>query len=264
MGTRHFLAIFSMLYGCSSAKPPPPAPTTTTTKPTVDPASVAADVTIKADAILVGSSSSVVPLTGDRSRGADASLKNGDGNLFIVPLGEALKSRRNNSATMSMSMVVDVDPSTPIRLLSEVLYTSTQCCEVTRWSLRGGAGKRVIELTPPRSHPAMGAPDGLLVFITPTGVSLRGRGGNVATACNELGPGVAVPRQDPAAPLDRAQLKSCAKKVKDAAPDIKMMTVTATPQSIPYSDVYDAIDELRGPSDELFSFVSLGIRRPKD
>lgn len=249
--------------GCGSSKPPP---TPIAQKSTAVAAPTLADVTIKADAILVRDQS-VVQLGADRTRGVDASQKNGEGNLFVVPLGDALKKDAGKLREMKERlMVVDVDVTTPARLLSEVLYTATQC-EITRSSLRpvgDPTRRRPIDVVPPRSHPAMGAPDGLLVFVTPTGVSLRGRGGNVAPGCDQLGPGVAITRSEPTSALDRGALRACAKKIKDAAPDIKLMTVTATPQSVPFSDLYDTIDELRGPSDEWFSFVSLAVRRPRD
>jgi hypothetical protein len=260
-----FVGLFLLFtLACGSSKPPAQTPTAATPPvAAAAAAAAAADVSIKTDAIVVGGQS-VVQLGPDRTRGADASLKNGEGNLFIVPLGDALK--KEAPKLKDRVLIVDVDVTTPVRLLSEVLYTATQS-EITKWSLRplgDPTKKRSIDLVPPRSHPAMGAPDGLMVFITPTGISLRGRGGNVAPGCDQLGPGVAVPRAEGTPSIDRQLLRTCAKKVKDAGPDIKMMTVTATPQSIPFSDLYDAIDELRGPADEWFSFVTLAVRRPKD
>lgn len=243
-----------VLSGCGGGKPVAQAPL-----PPPPPTSREARITVRADAILVDKTQ-VVALDADRTHGAATDLKSKANNLHIVPLGDALK--KVFPTPPSAPILVDVDPTTPIRLLDEVLFTANESGGA-RSALRllGASSRRVVTIEPPRSHPSTGAPDGLMVFVTSGGVSLRGRGGNIATGCAELGPSVAVPRREPNAGIDREALRACAKKVKELAPDIKAITVSATPQSIPFADVYDTIDELRGASDEWFPFVILGGRR---
>lgn len=98
---------------------------------------------------------------------------------------------------------------------------------------------------------------GLLAIVVADGISLKGRGGNVAPGCMELGPGLAIPRRDGA--QDLAALRACARRLKDAAPELaaeRAVRVTAN-ADVPFSDVLGVIEALRGERLELFPDVSL-------
>jgi biopolymer transport protein ExbD len=124
----------------------------------------------------------------------------------------------------------------------------------------GGAGARAP------TTPTLG----LTVIIVPDGFSVKARGGNVASGCNDTGPGLAVGKvATPDAPggvdYDYKSLNSCAKKLKNLSDDFKdetSVTISANP-NIPYSVVIGTMDALRNDDDgkTLFPEVLFGLAR---
>ncbi|MFO0672150.1 MAG: biopolymer transporter ExbD [Polyangiaceae bacterium] len=126
-----------------------------------------------------------------------------------------------------------------------------------------------IDTNPPRAGGAGArAPTtptlGLTILVVPDGFSVKARGGNVATGCNDVGPGLAVGKIG--GDYDYGQLNSCVKKLKNLSPDFKdetSVTVSANP-NIPYQVVISTIDAVRKANDsgeELFPDVNFGLAR---
>lgn len=124
-----------------------------------------------------------------------------------------------------------------------------------------------IDTSPPRAGSGARAPTtptlGLTVLIVPDGFSIKARGGNVAPGCSDTGPGIAIPLKD--GKYDKAGLKACAAKLKNAAPEFKDemgVTITADRQ-IPYQAVVDAMDAVRkdDQGEELFPEVGFSVAR---
>ena len=124
----------------------------------------------------------------------------------------------------------------------------------------GGAGARAP------TTPTLG----LTIIIVPDGFSVKARGGNVATGCNDTGPGLAVGKvSTPDAPggvdYDYKSLNACAKKLKNLSADFKdetSVTVSANP-NIPYQVVIGTLDALRKDEagETLFPDVNFGLAR---
>lgn len=126
-----------------------------------------------------------------------------------------------------------------------------------------------IDTNPPRAGGAGSrAPTtptlGLTILVVPDGFSVKARGGNVATGCNDVGPGLAVGKIN--GDYDYGQLNSCVKKLKNLSPDFKdetSVTISANP-NIPYQVVISTIDAVRKSNDngdELFPDVNFGLAR---
>ncbi len=102
----------------------------------------------------------------------------------------------------------------------------------------------------------------LAALITSQGVSLKTSGGNVATGCNDVGSGVAVPKVN--GEHDYKSLTACAKRLKNANPAFKeetQVTITAS-NPIEYKAVIDTMDALRSDGEEeLFPDVHFGAAR---
>lgn len=108
---------------------------------------------------------------------------------------------------------------------------------------------------------------GLTVIIVPDGFSVKARGGNVATGCNDTGPGLAVGKVNGADGMDYdyKSLNACAKKLKNLSSDFKdetSVTVSANP-NIPYQVVISTMDALRRDEQDevLFPDVNFGLAR---
>jgi len=124
-----------------------------------------------------------------------------------------------------------------------------------------------IDTFPPRAGSGARAPTtptlGLTILVVPDGFSLKARGGNVAPGCNDTGPGIAIPKRE--GDYDYAALKTCAEKLKGAAPEFKDemgVTVSANPP-IPYQIVINTMDAVRrnATGDEMFPEVTFGVAR---
>jgi biopolymer transport protein TolR len=124
-----------------------------------------------------------------------------------------------------------------------------------------------IDTFPPRAGGGARAPTtptlGLTVLVVPDGFSLKARGGNVAPGCNDTGPGIAIPTKN--GDYDYEALKTCATKLKGAAPEFKDemgVTISANPP-IPYQVVIGTMDAVRKneAGEELFPEVTFGVAR---
>jgi biopolymer transport protein ExbD len=102
----------------------------------------------------------------------------------------------------------------------------------------------------------------LTALITSQGVSLKTSRGNVATGCDDVGPGIAIPKNGPR--YDLAALTACAKKLKSsdvAFKDETQVTLVANP-GIDLGTVVDVMDALRiSGEEELFPDVHFGEAR---
>lgn len=142
-------------------------------------------------------------------------------------------------------------------VLATVAVTFTATFESTPPSA-GGKGVRAAEKTL-----------NLTLVITNEGVSIKAAGGNIATGCDGVGPGITVPAQgrdeDGQPRIDAASITSCAKKLKDQSPDFKEETqirITAS-NNIAYKTVVDCIDAVRRAPDgaDLFKDVLFSVPR---
>jgi hypothetical protein len=208
-------------------------------------------ITITAFAVTARNGSIIVPLPAERTLGAAAEFKrSGPNDLYILPLAKAL------SAMPKGGLRIDVDPSTPYRVLVEVLFTAGQH-EMSRFELRElGAGGPSFHTYPPRVAGAI--PFDLTMLVVPTGISLKARGGNVAPGCGGVGPGLAVPRRD--GKHDYASLAWCLKKLKAEVPQERSVVVAVNP-SVTYAEFLPLIEIARGEHLELFPSVIFGVTR---
>jgi biopolymer transport protein ExbD len=124
-----------------------------------------------------------------------------------------------------------------------------------------------IDTFPPRAGSGARAPTtptlGLTILVVPDGFSLKARGGNVAPGCSDTGPGIAIPKKDN--DYDYTALKTCAAKLKGAAPEFKEemgVTVSANPP-IPYQVVISTMDAVRNDEqgEPMFPDVTFGVAR---
>lgn len=112
-------------------------------------------------------------------------------------------------------------------------------------------------------RPPPGEPLALTVTIVQDGFSVKARGGNVATGCEGVGAGLAVPRRGGA--FDYDALKGCVSRLKASSPafaDESGVTITANP-GIPYDVLVATMDAVRTSErgDDLFPEVSLAVAR---
>ena len=132
-------------------------------------------------------------------------------------------------------------------------------CGAVQCELRmaGAADRHVLVTISAGSRASSSSGLGLLAIVVADGISLKARGGNVAPGCTDTGPGLAIPRRDGA--HDLGALRSCARRLKDAAPEFtaeRAIRVTAS-ADVPFSDVFGTIEALRGEKLDLFPDVSL-------
>jgi biopolymer transport protein TolR len=132
-----------------------------------------------------------------------------------------------------------------------------------------------IESNPPsiggaRTRPPDKPTLNLSMLIVNDGISLKASGGNIAPGCEGPGAGITIPAKgrDPAgrAQHDWAQLRSCAKKLKDSAPEFKEETqvqILAEPGT-DYQTIIWAMDAVRQSDDGsevLFPDVNFGVAK---
>ncbi len=102
----------------------------------------------------------------------------------------------------------------------------------------------------------------LTAIIASQGVSLKTSSGNIATGCNDVGSGIAVPKVGEE--YDYKSLTACAKRLKNANTAFKeetQVTITAS-SNIDYKTVIDVMDALRNDNEEeLFPEVHFGAAR---
>lgn len=109
----------------------------------------------------------------------------------------------------------------------------------------------------------------LSLLVVNDGISLKASGGNIAPGCEGPGPGVTIPARgrDAAgrAQHDWAALRSCAKRLKDAAPEFKDETqvqILAEPGT-DYQTIISTMDAVRQSDDKeaLFPDVNFGVAK---
>ena len=129
-----------------------------------------------------------------------------------------------------------------------------------------------FDTMPPRSGGSGRAPTtpslGLTITIVPEGFSVKAKGGNVATGCDDIGPGLAVgkaPNDQGMQDYDYRKLTACVRKLKNSSEDFKdenQVVITANPE-IPYQTVVGVIDAVRrtDEGEDLFPEVNFGAAK---
>ena len=125
-----------------------------------------------------------------------------------------------------------------------------------------------IDTFPPRAGGAGRPPTtptlGLTILVVPDGFSLKARGGNVAPGCNDMGPGLAVPRASGGA-YDYAALATCAARLRGAKPEFETddsVIVTANPE-VTFESLVAALDAVRATSDGRAMFTKVQFAVPR-
>ena len=105
----------------------------------------------------------------------------------------------------------------------------------------------------------------MTVLVVGEGFSLKAAGGNVATGCNGVGPGVAIPKKN--GHYDYEGLNQCAAKLKASSPDFadeETVSITANP-GVEYQIIIGVMDALRRdfrrPSEILFDKVNFKVSK---
>jgi hypothetical protein len=212
-------------------------------------------VVVSKTTISLEGESALVPLPADRAYGVDVRYKRSSPyDFMIVPLGEALSKRKSGEGAFAF------DASTPYRLFVEVLFTAGQS-EITKFHVLVKNGDTVADIssTPPRSaRPEIGVPwFNLTVFLVGDGISMKGRGGNVAPGCNDVGPGLSIPKKNGG--YDFEALRACAARLHSVVPEAsadRHVTIAAN-ANVELRDLVSAIDAMR-PS---FSEIIYGLAR---
>jgi biopolymer transport protein ExbD len=157
----------------------------------------------------------------------------------------------------SSGVVLEAAPTIPRSRVSHVV------------AVLKAAGMSSVELREPCPRdppPSIGpAKDGglrLVVHIASDGVSFDTSLGKIGAGCKPGGPGPTSARKG--GRIDPTTITSCARELKRARPEFKTdarVTITAAP-AIPYRDVIDVMDALRGTeTEELFPEVHFGVGR---
>ena len=210
----------------------------------------------------------IVPVPADARRGFDVKYKrSGPADLYVQPLGMALTwaSKYPPMAGRPAAMTLLVDRDVPHRLLVEVLFTLGQ----TEWAvfhlgaMHAGKVVGLRDTKPPRASGPRSAVVrkglGLTVLVVPDGFSIKARGGNVAPGCQNVGPGLAIPKTG--AGYDYAGLRACAAELKTVAPEFASETevvVSANPETA-YGAIVSTMETLQ--EDDLFPDVMFGVAR---
>jgi biopolymer transport protein ExbD len=210
----------------------------------------------------------IVPVPADPRKGFDAKYKrSGPADLHVRPLAMvmdwALRYPPMVGRPAAMTLLVDRD--VPYRLLVEVMFTLGQS-EWAVFHLGALHQGKVVGLKDPKvPRASAGRPQaargglGLTVLVVADGFSMKARGGNVAPGCQDVGPGLAIPKT--AAGYDYVALRACAAKLKSAAPEFaseKEVVISASPD-IAYGALVTTVDTLQ--ADELFPEVMFGLAR---
>lgn len=103
----------------------------------------------------------------------------------------------------------------------------------------------------------------LTVLIVNDGFALKAAGGNVATGCDTVGPGIAVPKRGGV--YDFAGLNACAEKIAQTFPESARQSqiyITANP-GVEYKTVVAVIDSVRVTSRGAPLFPDVSLRVPR-
>jgi biopolymer transport protein TolR len=103
----------------------------------------------------------------------------------------------------------------------------------------------------------------LTALITGDGIALKTSGGNIATGCQTIGPGIAVPKKG-TGEHDYAELTRCVselKKQNERFAEETQVTITANPD-VDYQVIIRSMDALRRDGEgALFPDVHFGVAR---
>ena len=103
----------------------------------------------------------------------------------------------------------------------------------------------------------------LSAWITAEGIALKTSGGNIATGCANIGPGITVPK-DGDGRYDFNELTRCARELKtqnERFRDETQLTITANP-NVEYQIIINVIDAMRKDRDgPLFPDIRFGVAR---
>jgi hypothetical protein len=223
-------------------------------------------VFVSTSAITLEHSALRVQLPADRTLGVVAEYKRTPADLFIAPLAQAV---RQLPGAPVKTLQIAFDASTPYRVVVEVLFTLGQA-EVSEFQfLAQNRGQpRVVPCRMPSAKPiSVGNSSvdsiGLTLLVVQHGFSLKGRGGNVAPRCLELGPGLAVPNLN--GEYDFAQLRWCVNHLREMVPAAareRSIVVAAIP-TIQFGQLALALDSVRTneSGEPLFDEVSFALGR---
>ena len=201
--------------------------------------------------------------------------RSGPHDLFLVPLANVVPNGIERA-------VVYFDRETPYRIMVEILFTlgaqKVSSFQLATVSKNGKTTK--IDFSPPTPTPcANGGPTSatmpacadvkvpplnLTMLFVQNGISLKTRGGNVAPGCNDMGPGLAVPRASGGA-YDYAALATCAARLRGAKPEFETddsVIVTANPE-VTFESLVAALDAVRATSDGRAMFTKVQFAVPR-
>ena len=103
----------------------------------------------------------------------------------------------------------------------------------------------------------------LSAWVTSEGIALKTSGGNIATGCGHIGPGITVPKKADGR-YDFPELTRCARELKkqnDRFTEETQITITANPD-VQYQIIIDVIDAVRKDADgSLFPDIRFGVAR---
>lgn len=224
--------------------------------PALTPPIAPAELVIEADRITVRGTK-VVDLPADRTLGVDPKDKrSGKNDLYIVPLAAVYAP--DAGRTHDGAITIDVDDTTPYRLLIEVLFTLGQS-ELGRWELRRRGHAEALPLSAPRYDATTALHTSpLTIIVQPEGVALKLNGTNVGTRCALVGGGLAVPKRDDK--HDTAALDACLRAMKPPGQPNDAVVVTANP-AVPFAEVWVVLAVVRGEKGDLFPNIQLGVSR---
>ena len=150
---------------------------------------------------------------------------------------------------------LDIITNILIFVLATVAVTFTSTIETTPPAIGGGGIRKDIK----------SAALNMTVLVVGEGFSLKAAGGNVATGCNGVGPGVAIPKKN--GHYDYEGLNQCAAKLKASSPDFadeETVSITANP-GVEYQIIIGVMDALRRdfqrPSEILFDKVNFKVSK---
>lgn len=239
-----------------ASPPPPPA----TVAPPPAPAAELAFIVDPGGIRREGTNELLVPSSSDPALGAEPRFKrSGPNDLFLVPLADAFAH-----GPPQHHLAVIVDPRTPYRLLTEVLFTGGQS-NIRFFDLFEGARTgRTLAFEPPsianRQAP-LTVTLSLTAVIVDGGVSLKVAGGSIAPGCAGVGPGITIPRAG--GTLDLPALAACAARLKASNPAYAAedrATIVANP-TVQFREVLDVALTLQGPTKSQFPKITFGIAR---
>jgi biopolymer transport protein ExbD len=226
-------------------------------------------VFVSATAITLEHSALRIELPADRTLGVVAPYKRTPHDLYIAPLAQAV---RQLPGAPVQALQIAFHASTPYRLVVEVLFTIGQA-EVPEFQVLSQNHGQLRVLTVPKVPKALPASTlvetphidrlGLTLLVVQQGFSLKGRGGNVAPRCLEVGRGLAVPNVD--GKYDFAQLHWCANHLHESVSELseaRTILVGANP-TIEFGQLVRALDSVRSndAGEPLFDEVSFTVPR---